>query len=176
MPDSPLFLVLRNDDSGHGGRHAFSETSVANDEVSDGSGNFVGSQSKATKQNNDKDTGDIETVRRPLASYAVSLHDEEDIDKYIEFFIRRIRKALDELPETLDETYGRTLLDIDEEKRAFAYRLFQCITVACRPLSVEELSEFLTFDLEGGKCAVFRADWRSEYPTSKLIAEGNVSR
>ena len=57
----------------------------------------------------------------------------------------RIRQALNELPETLDETYERTLLDFDEENWAYAHRLFQCIVVARRPLSVEELAEFLAF-------------------------------
>ena len=83
---------------------------------------------------------------------------------------QRIRKALGELPDTLDETYERTLLDIDEEKRAFAHRLFQCITVAYRPLRVEELSEFLTFDFDSGGRPIFRADWRSEDPKDTVLS------
>ena len=58
----------------------------------------------------------------------------------------RVRLALDELPVTLDGTYERTLLDINEQNWEYAHRLFQCITVASRPLRVEELAEFLAFD------------------------------
>ena len=73
----------------------------------------------------------------------------------------RIRRALDELPETLGETYERTLLDIDYENWEYAHRLFQCIVVARRPLRVEELAEFLTFKSEGGS-PIFQWDWRPE--------------
>jgi hypothetical protein len=50
---------------------------------------------------------------------------------------------LDELPETLDETYERALQSIDKEKREFAHRIFQCLTVAIRPLRVDEFVEVL---------------------------------
>ena len=75
---------------------------------------------------------------------------------------QRIRKALNELPDTLDETYERTLQEISKEKWEYAYRLFQCITVARRPLGVAELADFLAFDLEAEGSPIFRADWRSE--------------
>ena len=74
----------------------------------------------------------------------------------------RIRRALDELPETLDGTYERTLLDIDEEHWAYAHRLFQCVVVARRPLRVEELAEFLAFKSESGGSLTFQSDWRPE--------------
>ncbi len=93
----------------------------------------------------------------------------------------RIRKALDELPITLDGTYERTLLDIDEDNWAYAYRLFQCIAVASRPLQVEELAEFLAFDLGDEENPRFNADWRPDDPEdavlstcSSLIAVVNV--
>src|SRR6266403_319731 len=93
----------------------------------------------------------------------------------------RIRRALDELPETLDETYERALLDIDEDNWAYAHRLFQCILVACRPLRVEELAEFLAFKSGEGGCLTFEEDWRPEDPRdtvlstcSSLIAVVNV--
>jgi len=35
-----------------------------------------------------------------------------------------IRKVLNDLPKTFDETYGRTLLGIDEEYRDYTQRLF----------------------------------------------------
>ena len=74
----------------------------------------------------------------------------------------RIRQALNELPETLDETYERTLLDIDKENWEYAHRLFQCIVVARRPLRVEELAEFLAFKSETGGCLTFQGDLRPE--------------
>jgi hypothetical protein len=93
----------------------------------------------------------------------------------------RIRRALDELPETSDETYERTLLDIDEENWAYAHRLFQCIVVARRPLLVEELAEFLAFKSEEGGNLSFQKDWHPENPRdtvlstcSSLIAVVNV--
>jgi ankyrin repeat protein len=95
----------------------------------------------------------------------------------------RVRLALDELPVTLDGTYERTLLDINEENWAYAHRLFQCITVASRPLRVEELAEFLAFDLKRnqGCDPRFDAGWRPEDSNdavlstcSSLIAVVNV--
>src|SRR6267378_1195440 len=80
----------------------------------------------------------------------------------------RIRKALDELPITLDETYERTLLDIDEDNWAYAHRLFQCITVASRPLRVEELAEFLAFDVDDEEN--FNADWRPDDPEDAVLS------
>jgi hypothetical protein len=60
----------------------------------------------------------------------------------------RIRQALAELPETLDETYERTLQRINEANWEFAHRLFQFVSVASRPLRVEELAELLAFDFK----------------------------
>jgi len=50
-------------------------------------------------------------------------------------------KVLNELPETLDQTYERTLLGINKENRADAYRIFQCLVASTRPLRVEEVAE-----------------------------------
>jgi Ankyrin repeats (3 copies) len=82
----------------------------------------------------------------------------------------RIRQALDELPETLDETYERTLLDIDDENWAYAHRLLQCIVVACRPLRVEELAEFLAFKSETGGNLTFEGNWRPENPRDTVLS------
>ena len=82
----------------------------------------------------------------------------------------RIRRALDELPETLDETYERTLLDIDEENWEYAHRLFQCIVVARRPLRVEELAEFLAFKSEAGGSLTFEGDWRPENARDTVLS------
>jgi ankyrin repeat protein len=94
----------------------------------------------------------------------------------------RIRRALDELPETLDETYERTLLDMDDENWEYAHRLFQCIVVARRPLHVEELAGFFSFKSEEGRGLTFEENWRPENPRdmvlstcSSLIAVVNVN-
>ena len=103
------------------------------------------------------------------------------LDKLRRCLPPRIRRALDELPETLDETYERTLLDIDDENWEYAHRLFQCIVVARRPLYVEELAGFLAFKSEEGGSLVFEESWRPENPRdmvkstcSSLIAVVNV--
>ena len=54
-----------------------------------------------------------------------------------------VRAILDELPETLDETYERILNEISKANRKHARRLLQCLTVSIRPLHVEELAEVL---------------------------------
>ena len=64
------------------------------------------------------------------------------------------------MPETLDGTYERTLLDINEDNWAYAHRLFQCIVVARRPLRVEELAEFIAFGSEEEGRLIFQKDWR----------------
>ena len=57
-----------------------------------------------------------------------------------------VRHTLDELPETLDETYERVLREIKKPNRVHALRLLQCLVVAIRPLRVEELAEVLAVD------------------------------
>jgi hypothetical protein len=69
---------------------------------------------------------------------------------------------LNDLPKTLDETYGRSLLGIDEEKREYARRLFLCLTVSIRPLRVEELAEILAVRFNGKAIPTFSAAWRPE--------------
>ena len=81
----------------------------------------------------------------------------------------RIRRALDELPETLDATYERTLLDIDDDNWEYAHHLFQCIVVACRPLHVRELAEFLAFESETGGLT-FEGSLRPENPREMVLS------
>ena len=57
-----------------------------------------------------------------------------------------VGRILEELPETLDETYERVLREINKANREHARRLLQCLTVALRPLRVEELAEVLAID------------------------------
>ncbi|KAH9969688.1 hypothetical protein BC827DRAFT_23481 [Russula dissimulans] len=74
-----------------------------------------------------------------------------------------VRGILDELPETLDETYERILRDINKANREHARRLLQCLTVAIRPLRVEELAEVLAVDFDAalrGGIPKANRDWR----------------
>jgi len=70
----------------------------------------------------------------------------------------RIRRALDELPDTLDGTYERTLREIKSTNWEFTRRLFQCVAAASRPLRSEELAEFLAFDFNAGSIPTFREE------------------
>jgi hypothetical protein len=82
----------------------------------------------------------------------------------------RISHALDELPETLDGTYERTLREIKSTNWEFARRLFLCVAVASRPLRVEELADFLAFDFKAGAIPIFREDWRLEDPFEAVLS------
>ena len=57
-----------------------------------------------------------------------------------------VRRILAELPETLDAIYERILQEIPKSNQIHAHRLLQCLTVAIRPLHVEELAEILAVD------------------------------
>ena len=81
-----------------------------------------------------------------------------------------IGRALDELPKSLDETYKRTLLGIEEEKREFAHRLFQCLTVAIRPLRVDELAEVLAIRFDPGQLPQYVVDWQSEDAQEAILS------
>ena len=82
----------------------------------------------------------------------------------------RIRRALNELPKTLDETYECTLERIDDAKWEYAMRLFQCITVTSRPLQVREVAEFLAFDFEDGAVPRYDSSWRPEDPENAVLS------
>ncbi|KAH9007378.1 hypothetical protein EDB83DRAFT_2323812 [Lactarius deliciosus] len=58
-------------------------------------------------------------------------------------FPPNLRRFLNELPETLDETYERILKGINKTQKDDARRLLQCLAIAVRPLRVEELAELL---------------------------------
>ena len=82
----------------------------------------------------------------------------------------RIRHALAELPDTLDETYERTLREINKAEWEIAHRLFQFVSVARRPLLVKELADLLAFDFEGGLIPKFHEDWRLEDPIDAVLS------
>ncbi|KAH9015066.1 ankyrin repeat-containing domain protein [Lactarius hengduanensis] len=78
-------------------------------------------------------------------------------------FPPNLRQFLNELPETLDETYERILRGINKAQKDNARRLLQCLTVAVRPLRVEELAELLAFDFQAsssGGIPKLKDDWR----------------
>ncbi len=62
-----------------------------------------------------------------------------------------VRRTLDELPETLDETYKQVLKNIKKVNREHAIRLLHCLTVAIRPLRVEELAEVVAVDFDAAQ-------------------------
>jgi Ankyrin repeats (3 copies) len=97
-----------------------------------------------------------------------------------------VRRTLEELPESLDETYERILKEIKKPNRGLAQRVLQCLVVAIRPLRVAELAEVLAVDFDDSEgIPRLNADWRWEdqeqallIACSSLIAivEGGYSR
>ena len=74
-----------------------------------------------------------------------------------------VARILEELPDTLDETYERVLREINKANRDHARRLLQCLTVALRPLRIEELAEVLAIDFNApchGGIAQLNPNWR----------------
>jgi hypothetical protein len=82
----------------------------------------------------------------------------------------RIRHGLAALPDTLDETYERTLREINKAEWEIAHRLFQFVSVASRPLLVKELADLLAFDFETGPTPKFHEDWRLEDPIDAVLS------
>jgi len=82
----------------------------------------------------------------------------------------RIRHALDELLETLDETYERALRDIEKANWELARHLLQCVAVASRPLRVEELAQFLGFDFATAHIPTFHGGWLLEDPVDAVLS------
>jgi len=58
------------------------------------------------------------------------------------------------------------LEDIGEKNWEHAHRLFQCVAAASRPLRIEELAEFLAFDLSS---EIIREGWRNEDPARAVL-------
>jgi ankyrin repeat protein len=57
--------------------------------------------------------------------------------------INAIRSALKNLPKTLNETYARILMNIDEEYRENALRVLQWLVFSAVPLRIDEIAEIL---------------------------------
>jgi hypothetical protein len=69
---------------------------------------------------------------------------------------------LEELPESLDETYERILREIRKPNQGHAHRLLQCLVAAVRPLEVKELAEVLAFDFNTEGIPKLNLGWRWE--------------
>jgi Ankyrin repeats (3 copies)/Ankyrin repeats (many copies) len=82
-----------------------------------------------------------------------------------------VRRTLDELPESLDETYERVLKEIKKPNREHARRILQCLVVAIRPLRVEELAEVLAVDFDNADGVVkLNPNWRWEDEEQAVLA------
>jgi ankyrin repeat protein len=81
-----------------------------------------------------------------------------------------LRKALNELPATLDDTYERALQGIPKEQWQHAHRLFQCLVAAIRPLRVEELGEMFAMELDSNAVPNLVEGWRPENPEATVLS------
>ena len=70
-----------------------------------------------------------------------------------------VRRTLEGLPNSLEETYERILKGINQANQKDAYRLLQCLAVAVRPLQVEELAAVLAFDFGKEGLPTLNEDW-----------------
>ena len=73
-----------------------------------------------------------------------------------------MRHILEELPESLDDTYERILREIRKPNQGHAHRLLQCLVAAVRPLRVKELAEILAFDFNSEGIPELNPGWRWE--------------
>jgi ankyrin repeat protein len=81
-----------------------------------------------------------------------------------------VRRTLDELPESLDETYERILKEIKKPNRDHARRLLSCLVAAVRPLRVEELAEVLAVDYDDEEgIPRLNPNWRWEDQEQALL-------
>ena len=81
-----------------------------------------------------------------------------------------IRKSLNELPITLDDTYERILQGIPKEKFQHARRLFQCIVAAIRPLRVKELAEIFAIEFSPNEVTNLVEGWRPDNPEEAVLS------
>jgi hypothetical protein len=81
-----------------------------------------------------------------------------------------VRRTLEELPESLDETYERILTEIRAPHRDNAHRLLQCLVAAIRPLRVEELAEVLAIDFDVEGVPILNPRWRWEDQEQVLLS------
>src|SRR6267154_242273 len=73
-----------------------------------------------------------------------------------------VQHTLEELPDSLDETYERILREIRKPNQRLAHRLMQCLVAAVRPLQVEELAEVLALNFDAEEIPKLKSNWRWE--------------
>ncbi|CAG8977987.1 hypothetical protein HYALB_00001869, partial [Hymenoscyphus albidus] len=66
--------------------------------------------------------------------------------------IKDLKKDLDALPKTLEETYERILLRIDERDREAALKLLRWVCFASRPITLKEATEVLAINADEQLC------------------------
>ena len=77
-------------------------------------------------------------------------------------FPSSVQHILEELPESLDDTYERILREIRKPNQGHAHRLLQCLVAAARPLRVKELAEILAVDFSAEGIPKLNLGWRWE--------------
>jgi ankyrin repeat protein len=73
-----------------------------------------------------------------------------------------VQNTLEELPDSLDETYERILREIRKPNQGLAHRLMHCLVAAVRPLQVKELAEVLAFNFDAEGIPKLNSSWRWE--------------
>jgi hypothetical protein len=62
--------------------------------------------------------------------------------------INELQKALASLPKTLDDTYARILLSIEEDDIQNALKILQWLVYSTQPLQIDEIAEVITVNVE----------------------------
>jgi ankyrin repeat domain-containing protein 50 len=94
--------------------------------------------------------------------------------------VETLRNTLRSLPESLDETYVRILLSIDKLHRGDAYKVLQWLAFSARPVTLAEVAEALTADLDN--CCLMGPDQQLGDPQdilticSTLVTTSNSSQ
>ena len=78
-----------------------------------------------------------------------------------------IKKAMTSLPKSLDETYERILLNIDELYKEDAHRVLQWLAFSARPVTMAEVAEVLAINFDEG--ALLSPDQRLSNPHDILV-------
>jgi ankyrin repeat protein len=78
-------------------------------------------------------------------------------------------RVVEDLPETLDKTYGRILFRLPEENWEHTYHVFHTLMVATRPLTMEELCLVLAIDFLAEVTPQYEEIWRSDDPEDNLL-------
>jgi hypothetical protein len=68
------------------------------------------------------------------------------------FTLEELKSDLETLPKTLEETYDRILLRIEDRHRHNAFKILQWLAFAARPVTVKEAAEVLAIDLRREPC------------------------